>query len=154
MPEDFFGSISLVCALVFLLAIPFAATAQQYSGPITGRSRILPAAVVGAEVMLTNASLGVALTPTAREQGVYSFSQLRVGTSEIHVKRASLKEFIAKSVEIHVSSTTEFNAKLELGASSDLVVVEASAVQAQTASAETGEIVQGTQVRQLLLARP
>lgn len=82
---------------------------------------------------------------------MYSFVQLQVGTYEIHVKHASFKEFIAKSVEVHVSSTTEINAKLELGASSEIVTVEASDVQVQTTTAQVGEIVEGTQLRELPL---
>lgn len=143
---------ALLFALVLLLAVPFAGHAQQYSGSITGTvTDPSGAAVAGAEVKVINSGMGVTLTTATSEQGVYSFVQLQVGTYEIHVKHASFKEFIAKSVEVHVSSTTEINAKLDLGAATEMVTVEASDVQVQTTSAQVGEVVEGTQLRELPL---
>jgi hypothetical protein len=143
---------SLVCALVLLLAIPFAAAAQQYTGTVTGTvTDPSGAAVAGATVTISNPSTGVTVTTTTSEQGVYSFAQLTAGTYEVHVKHGSFKEFVAKSVEVHVSTVTEVNAKLELGAASEMVTVEASDVQVQTTSAAVGEVVEGTQVRELPL---
>ncbi len=143
---------ALLCALVLLLAVPFAGHAQQYSGTITGTvTDPSGAAVAGAEVKVINSGMGVTLMTTTSEQGVYSFAQLQVGTYEIHIKHASFKEFIAKNVEVHVSSTTEINAKLDLGAATEMVTVEASDVQVQTTSAQVGEVVEGTQVRELPL---
>jgi hypothetical protein len=143
---------ALLCALVLLLAVPFAGHAQQYAGTVTGTvTDPSGLAVAGAEVAVINAGMGLTLTTTTSEQGVYSFAQLTAGTYEIHIKHASFKEFIAKSVEVHVSTVTEVNAKLELGAATEMVTVEASDVQVQTSSAAVGEVVEGTQVRELPL---
>lgn len=142
----------LACALVLLLAIPFAANAQQYSGTVTGTvTDPSGAAVAGAEVTISSASTGVSSTAMTSDLGVFSFAQLTAGSYEVHVKHASFKEFIAKGVEVHVSTVTEVNAKLELGAASEMVTVEASDVQVQTTSAAVGEVVEGTQVRELPL---
>jgi len=143
---------ALLCALVLLLAVPFAVNAQQYSGTVTGTvTDPSGLAVAGAEVTVINAGMGVTTTTTTSEQGVYSFAQLTAGAYEIHIKHASFKEFIAKSVEVHVSTVTEVNAKLELGAATEMVTVEASDVQVQTSSASVGEVVEGQQVRELPL---
>ena len=142
----------LACALLLLLAIPFAANAQQYAGTVTGTvTDPSGAAVAGAEVTISNASMGVSFTAMTSDQGVFSFAQLTAGNYEVHVKHASFKEFIAKDVAVHVSTVTEVNAKLELGAASEMVTVEASDVQVQTTSAAVGEVVEGTQVRELPL---
>jgi hypothetical protein len=142
----------LACALVLLLAIPFAANAQQYSGTVTGTvTDPSGAAVAGAEVTISSASTGVSFTAMTSDLGVFSFAQLTAGSYEVHVKHSSFKEFIAKDVEVHVSTVTEVNAKLELGAASEMVTVEASDVQVQTTSAAVGEVVEGTQVRELPL---
>jgi len=140
------------CALVLLLAIPFAANAQQYSGSITGTvTDPSGAAVAGATVTVINLGSNARATTTTSDLGAYVFAQLPVGVYEVHVKQASFKEFIAKGAEVHISTPTEVNARLELGAASEMVTVEASAVQVQTASSEVGEIVEGTQVRELPL---
>jgi len=143
---------ALMCVLLLVAAIPFAAHAQQYSGTITGTvTDPTGAAIAGAAVTARNTGTNAAYNTTSSEQGVYSFAQLPVGTYEIAVKQGSFKEFVAKGVEVHVSTTTEVNAKLEVGSVSEMVTVEASAVQVQTASAEVGEVVEGTQVRELPL---
>jgi hypothetical protein len=142
----------LVCALVLVLAIPFAAHAQQYSGSIVGTvTDPSGAAIAGASVTAINAGTNAKYTTTTSDLGAYTFAQLPVGVYEVHIKQGSFKESIIKDVEVHVSTPTEANATLQLGAASEMVTVEASAVQVQTASAEVGEIVQGTQVRELPL---
>ena len=100
---------------------------------------------------MTNASMGVSLSATTSDLGTYSVVQLQVGSYQVHVKQTGFKEFIAKGVEVHVSTVTELNAKLELGAATEMVTVEASDVQVQTTSAAVGEVVEGTQVRELPL---
>jgi hypothetical protein len=143
---------ALFCVLLLALAIPFATLAQQYSGTITGTvTDPTGAAVAGAAVTARNLGTNATYNSTTSDQGGYSFAQLPVGTYEIQVKQGSFKEFIAKGVEVHVSTSTEVNARLEVGAVSEMVTVEASAVQVQTANAEIGEVVDGTQVRELPL---
>src|SRR5437660_11230867 len=71
---------ALVCALVLLLAVPFAAHAQQYAGTVTGTvTDPSGAAVAGASITITSPATGVTLTTTTSEQGVYSFAQLKIG---------------------------------------------------------------------------
>ena len=143
---------ALFCALLLLLAIPFAANAQNYSGSISGTvTDPSGAAVAGAAVTVINTGTNATYTASTSELGAYTIPQLTVGTYEVQIKHASFKEFIAKSVEVHTSSVTEINAKLELGAATEMVTVEASDVQVQTASAVVGEVVEGQQVRELPL---
>jgi hypothetical protein len=143
---------ALFCVLLLALAIPFAAYAQQYSGTITGTvTDSTGATVAGAAVTSRNIGTNATYQATTSEQGVYSFAQLPVGTYEITVKQGSFKEFVSKGVEVHTSTVTEVNARLEVGAVNETVTVEASGVQVQTATSEVGEIVQGTQVRELPL---
>ena len=55
------------------------------------------------------------------------------------------------NVEVHTSTNTELNATLQVGSTVDTVTVEANAVQVQTTSAAVGEVIDGTQVRELPL---
>jgi hypothetical protein len=143
---------ALFCILLLALAIPFAAHAQQYSGTITGTvTDSTGATVVGAAVSARNTGTNATYQTTTSDQGGYSFAQLPVGTYEIQVKQGSFKEFVTRGVEVHTSTVTEVNAKLEVGAVSETVTVEASGVQVQTATSDVGEIVEGTQVRELPL---
>jgi hypothetical protein len=140
----------LFCLL--MLAIPLALQAQQYSGTITGTVvDSTGASVPGSAITATNTGTGSAYTATSSDQGVYTFAQLPVGTYEVHVKKSSFKEFVAKGVEVHTSTTTELNPKLDIGAASETITVEASDVQVETTQASVGEVIEGTQVRELPL---
>jgi hypothetical protein len=141
---------ALVCVCV--LAMPLTMLAQQYSGTITGTvTDAQGAAVSGATVTATNTGTNAGYTATTSEQGVYSFAQLPVGTYDLQVKAPSFKESITKGVEVHTSTPTNLNPKLEAGAVTETMVVEASAVAVQTSSAAVGEVIEGTQVRELPL---
>src|ERR1039457_2581599 len=127
------GKLVMIRALfcLIMLAVPLAMHAQQYSG--------------------TNTGTAATYNATTSDQGVYTFAQLPVGIYEVHVKKASFKEFVAKGVEVHTSTTTELNPKLDVVSASETITVEASDVQVETSQASVGEVIEGTQVRELPL---
>jgi hypothetical protein len=152
--KQMIGNAAMIRVLfcVLILTLPLAMYAQQYSGTITGTvTDSSGAAVPGASVTATNKGNGSVYTATTSEQGVYTFAQLPVGTYNVDVKKASFKDFQAKDVEVHTSTTTEANAKLAVGSASETITVEASDVQVETTQASVGEVIEGTQVRELPL---
>lgn len=141
---------ALFCAL--LLAMPLATQAQQYSGTITGTvTDAQGAAVAGAEITAVNSGTNETHTTATSDQGVYTLAQLPVGVYTLTVKQGNFKETVIKDVEVHTSSATTANAKLEIGAVTQTMVVEANAVEVQTSTASVGEVIEGTQVRELPL---
>jgi hypothetical protein len=135
-----------------LLLSPLAANAQNYAGSVRGTvTDPAGAAVPGAEVTLRDVGTNAISHTKTTDQGDYAFPAVNVGVYEVTVKHGSFKEFIAREVEVHVSTPTEVNAKLELGSSSEVVSVEASDIQVQTTTAEVGGVIEGTQVRELPL---
>ena len=146
--------LSIVAAVLVssLLLLSAAAHAQSYSGSIRG-TVIDPSgsAIVGASVTLRNIGSNATSQTTTTDIGAFSFPNVNVGTYEVTVKAPNFKEFVARSVDVHVSTATEINAKLELGSTSEIVTVEATDVQVQTTSAEVGAVIEGTQVRELPL---
>jgi hypothetical protein len=149
------GMLSVVAGMLIAFALllsPLAAHAQNYAGSVRGTvTDQSGAAVAGAAVTLRDVGTNALLTATTSDAGSYSFPLVGVGSYEVTVKAGSFKEFVAKSVEVHVSTATEVNAKLEVGASSDVVTVEATDVQVQTTTADVGAVIEGTQVRELPL---
>ncbi len=141
-----------LCLLMLVVTIPFAAHAQQYSGTINGTvTDPGGAAIAGATVTYTNLGNNSSDTVTTNEGGGFVFPQLPVGVYDIRVKQTGFKEFVSKNVEVHTSTTTEVNVQLTVGAVTETMTVEASDVQVQTTSAAVGEVVSGTQVRELPL---
>ncbi len=141
----------MLVALLLLLS-PVAAHAQNYAGSVRGAvTDPSGAAVVGATVTLRDVGTNASSQATTTELGAYSFPAVSVGVYEVIVKAGSFKEFLARNVEVHVSTATEVDAKLELGASNEVVTVEASDIQVQTTTADVGAVIEGTQVRELPL---
>jgi hypothetical protein len=137
--------------LLFLLS-PLAVHAQNYAGSVNGTvTDPSGGAVPGAAVTLRDVGTNATQQTTTTDSGVYAFVPVNVGVYELTVKAGSFKEFRATHVEVHVSTSTEVNAKLELGASSEIVTVEASDIQVQTTTADVGAVIEGTLVRELPL---
>ena len=142
----------LFTTFLVLVVFSFAAFAQNYSGSIVGTvTDSSGAAIAGATVTVINPATNATTTAHTSGMGAYSVQQLPVGTYEVHVEMQNFKEYVAKNVEVHVSTTSTVDAKLDVGNVSEKVTVEADAVEVQTASAAVGEVVEGTQVRELPL---
>jgi len=142
----------LCCAVALLLSCPTATQAQIYYGTITGIVTDATGAVVsGATVTVKNVGTGTVSTATTSDSGQYFVAQLPVGAYEVHIAQKGFKEFVATSVEVHTSSETKVDAQLQLGAANETVSVEASDIQVQTTSGEVGNVIEGTQVRELPL---
>jgi Carboxypeptidase regulatory-like domain/TonB-dependent Receptor Plug Domain len=145
---------TLVGALfvLVLLLSPFAAYAQNYAGSVRGTvTDPSGAAVAGATVTLRDVGTNATSETTTTDSGGYSFGDVSVGVYEVTVKAGSFKEYLAKDVEVHVSTSTEVNAKLTMGSATEVVSVEASDIQVQTTTADVGAVIEGTQVRELPL---
>jgi hypothetical protein len=138
--------------LAVLLAIPFSLHAQQNSGTITGSvTDPSGAAIPGATITVTNTATADKVTAKADGQGNFTVAQLPVGTYEVHVTQGNFKEYVETGVQVHTSTFTEVKASLQMGQVTEKVTVSAQAVQVETTSASVGEVVSGTQVRELPL---
>ncbi|HEY0758710.1 MAG TPA: carboxypeptidase regulatory-like domain-containing protein [Acidisarcina sp.] len=142
----------LLILAVSLVTMRGVVQGQQYSGTITGSvTDSSGASLPGARVTVTNTATNATYTATTSSTGSYSVAQLPVGTYDVRISMANFKEALVKGVEVHVSTNTEANAALEVGSTSQQVTVTAEDVQVQTTSAEVGEVISGTQIRELPL---
>ncbi|HZD47774.1 MAG TPA: carboxypeptidase regulatory-like domain-containing protein, partial [Silvibacterium sp.] len=138
--------------LAVLLAIPFSLHAQTISGTISGIvTDQTGAAVPGATITIINTATNAKATAKSDAQGNFTATQLPAGTYEVHVTQGNFKEYVETGVQVHTSTTTNLNAMLQVGGATEKVTVSATAIQVQTTSAAVGEVVTGTQVRELPL---
>src|SRR6185312_5779528 len=138
--------------LLSLLFIGTAVYAQKTSGTITGTvTDPTGAAIPGAAVTSTNTGTGATRHATADAQGNFAFPDLDPGTYAIGVKNAGFKEYKQNNVVLNVASTRRADVMLTPGGATEVVNVEANAIQVQTNSAALGEVVDGQQVRELPL---
>jgi len=136
-----------------LFALLSAVAFAQYAGTIQGVVTDPAGAVVaGATVTAINVGTNEARTATTDTSGAYVFTSMPPSTYDVHVKATSFAEYIAKAVELHVSTIYQLNAQLTLAkTANEIVTVEANAVQVQTDSAALGAVIEGNQVRELPL---
>ena len=145
---------------VFLVLIALAAAilswhpahAQKITGAITGTvTDSSGAAVSGATVTITNTATNKIYNVTTDSQGGYTVPELPESTYQVEVKGTGFQNSITKGVVVHVATTTNVNAQLQLGSVSQSVTVEANAIQVQTDSAALGAVVDSRQVKELPL---
>ena len=136
----------------FLYVVLCGAAYAQYDGTIRGLVTDPAGAVIsGAQVTAVNPTNGDRRSTTTDADGEYVFTAVPAGTYEIHVKQGSFKEFVARGVELHVSSTVVADAQMQVGSASETVTVEANPLQVQTDSAALGTVIEGQQVTELPL---
>ena len=138
-----------LCIVTLLLAPMYAQkTTATLRGVVTDPSG---AVVANVPVTVTNSATGSTRTANTNSQGEYVFPELLAGTYTVSVKAPNFKEVVTSAIEVHVSSTEVQNIQLQVGSTSEQVTVNATEVQVQTDSAALGEVVTGTQVRELPL---
>ena len=133
---------------------PFTTTAhaQAYNGTIVGTvTDSSGASIPNVTVTAINTGTNGKYTATTSGSGSYSIAQLPVGVYVVHAEAANFKEAVTNNVEVHGSSNAEVNVVMQVGTVSEKVMVQADTVQVQTTSASVGEVINGTQVRELPL---
>ena len=162
-PNDAFGKLRSICSLLavaalMLGALSFAsllllapsAFAQKTSGTITGTvTDPSGAAVPGATVGLVSERTGAARQTVSNEQGSFSFPEVEPGIYTLTVNKGGFKKLTERNVELHVGDVTAVNLRMEMGAASETVTVEAAPIAVNTSTGDVGNIMLGEQVREL-----
>ena len=133
---------------------PFTTTAhaQAYNGTIVGTvTDSSGASIPNVTVTAINTGTNAKYTASTSGSGSFSIAQLPVGVYVVHAEAANFKEAVTNNVEVHGSSNAEVNVVMQVGTVSEKVMVQADTVQVQTTSASVGEVISGTQVRELPL---
>jgi len=138
----------VACSLFLLLTPLYGQITGTISGVVTDPSG---AVISGATITIDNPATGLVRSVTTNDMGEYVAAELPAGTYQIRVRQMGYSEAITSAVELHVASTALVNVQLKLGKTTEQVTVEANAIQVQTDSAQLGEVVEGSQVRNLPL---
>jgi Carboxypeptidase regulatory-like domain/TonB-dependent Receptor Plug Domain len=141
-----------ICALLLILAIPTVTQAQLITAALRGTvTDPQGAAVAEAEVTIINVDTGFTRTVTASSDGTYNFPDLPLGSYKLRVSHPGFKASERTGIVLHVADSLVINVKLEVGAVTEQVTVEATAIQVDTTSGDLTGLVQGNQVQQLPL---
>lgn len=128
--------------------------AQDISGTIRGVVRdttgaLVPSATV--EIVSTDRNQTVR-TVTANKSGEYVATQLPLGGYVVRVTGAGFQEQTLSGIVLHVNDNLTINADLKPGGGAETVTVSTADQQINTADATQAGLINGTQVRELVLS--
>src|SRR5512146_2961895 len=133
---------------VCLLAAPLAA--QRLDGILRGTVVDPTGAVVaGAKVTVTNVGTGVAQTMTTSDVGVFNIPNLLVGTYTLRVEAPQFRTYERTNIEMQAAQVVVADVKLQVGASTEVVEVQAGAEAVQTESSQISTVFTGRQVSEV-----
>ena len=143
---------SLFVSLVGLFLCASLAHAQAVAGNISGTvTDASGAAIVGAQVVVTNTGTGVALTTTSNDQGRYNAPDLIVGTYQVQATKTGFQTVVQANVTLTVGSQLVVNLSLPVGRVQETVTVETAVSQVETQSTAISSLVDQTQMTELPL---
>jgi hypothetical protein len=124
----------LVSLFLLLAAVSGVAFAQGLTGQISGNVQdATGSAIVGAQVQLRNINTNAVREVTTGSSGDFLFTQLLPGVFEITVNAKGFKKFVQPQVQLTATERVVIPAlRLELGALTEVVTVEAEAARLQT----------------------
>jgi outer membrane receptor protein involved in Fe transport len=144
---------TLVLAVIAVIAVPYLSFAQVRFGTIVGTvTDSTGATVSGATVKLTNLGTNETRTMQTSSGGIYAFPNLVAGLYRVDVETSGFKHFTQEKVEVQVDVTTRVDAALQVGNVSETVVVSTEAPPLQTDNASLGTVITQTAVESIPLS--
>jgi hypothetical protein len=139
-----------VVAVLFLAAALL--NAQVSTSEITGTVRDSSGAVVpGANVTVTNEATGISYRQNTTQAGLFAFPALPAGTYTVQTEMQGFRTSKKSGNLLVVGTPLAVDLTLEVGAASETVQVEATAVALQTESATVGNVVNEKAIKDLPL---
>ena len=143
--------LKVVAAILLPMTAPLL-MAQVTTARLEGFVRDPSEAVVpGVVVVATQKASGIAFDATTNEPGFYVLAKLPPGLYEVAAEVRGFKRYQATGLLLEVGDTRTFDIRLETGASSETVVVEAPLATVDAVSVSFGSVVNSRQIEQLPL---
>ncbi|MGB2714515.1 MAG: carboxypeptidase-like regulatory domain-containing protein [Vicinamibacterales bacterium] len=145
-----FVETALLVALLLTLSSP--ARAQSVSGTLLGTVTDSSGAVISkAKVTVINEGTGLTRTVEADSNGDFSVPSIPTGRYTVTAEMSGFKTLALSNVEVGVDQRVRIDLKLEVGAMTESVTVEAVSPLVQTSSSELGTTVDDQQIEALPL---
>ncbi len=141
----------LVCATL-LATIPCSLRAQAVSGTILGSVQdVSGASIPGATVSIVNAETGLARTVLSNSAGEYMVPSLPPGMYEVSAEMKGFKRVSLSGIRLNVDQKLRADLKLEVGALTESIQVQAAIPLVQSDSSELGATINESQIKELPL---
>lgn len=140
------GLMTLLCSSVAFAQISASTGAIQ--GTVTDPQK---ATVAGAKVILTNVDTTVATQGVTQPDGTFVFPLLAPGNYQIEIQAPGFETSLVKNVKVEITKVTNTNVELRLGQVAIQTTVTEQAESVDTHTATTGDVISGTQIRDIPL---
>jgi hypothetical protein len=136
--------------LALALLMPAASYGQLLQGGIDGNvTDSTQAAIIGAKVVVVNASTNVSRETITSESGSYSLPTLQPGSYVLTVTMEGFQTYSQRGIQVTINNVTRVNVALQVGNVTETVTVEATAATLQTDRAEVRAEVNETALKNL-----
>jgi hypothetical protein len=144
------GSHLRLAVLAALFLVLFAAQALAQDATIVGTvTDPSGAAVPNANITITNNDTGVARNLPTNGDGQYVAPDLHIGRYTVRAAATGFKVAEQKNLVLNVGGRTRVDFKMEIGAATESVTVEANVVAVQADSGEVSNLITGRQISDL-----
>jgi len=138
----------LLCLVISLAPLGAQTTAGAIVGSVTDPSG---AVIGGASITVTNVDNGISVKATTDSSGEYVVTPLNIGHYTVAVEATGFKRSVRTDIILNVQDRLRVDAKLEVGAVTDTVEVQAAAPQLETDTSYLGEVVDSQRIVDLPL---
>ena len=146
--RGFMGNITrIVLGLLFTSAAVLAQT-SQISGVVKDSSGL---AIPGADIKATHTATGAVRTATSGGDGSYSLPNLPIGPWMVEATKMGFSKAVQTGIVLQVDTAATVDVSLAVGAVTDQVTVESTALQVETRSTAVGTVVTNQQIAEMPL---
>jgi hypothetical protein len=141
---------ALGCLVLFLLfvAVSWSQATQQFTGRVLDSTG---AVVPGAQVIVHNQATGVDVKAVTASSGDYMVPYLIPGTYDIAVSKEGFRAEKKTGILLNVSQTSTIDFQLNVGTATEVITVDASAVQIELSKSDRGEVIDSERVAEMPL---
>jgi hypothetical protein len=137
-----FKFVVLVFSIVLILVGNATLLRADVTGAIQGVVRdASQAAVVGAQITITNVDTNQRFDAVTGSDGSYHILVLPAGIYKLNVVASGFRPFLETNIEVKVNDQLHYDVTLQVGSTTTEVQVEANAVQVQTESTQLGDVI-------------
>jgi hypothetical protein len=128
----------LAAAMIFDAGVARADVTGSVSGTVHDSSQ---AVVTGAHITITNAQTNLKQETVSGADGSYRILSLPAGTYRLTVIAAGFKTYNTNDIEVKVNDQLHVDVTLSVGSATEVISIEANAVQVQTENTQLGDVI-------------
>jgi len=130
--------IFLAAAMIFNAGLVRADVTGSVLGTVRDSSQAI---VSGAHVTITNAQTNLKQETVSGADGTYRFLALAAGVYKLSVTAPGFKTYTTTAIDVKVNDQLQVDVTLSVGSATEVISIEANAVQVQTESTQLGDVI-------------